>query len=173
MKVYEMKPNEIGECIETTEGIVITLPSENRVLLIAKGDMKISGVSIESITKKQQAYHARAKYLRTKYDEKMGNALQTPLALKCYKHYGVRLFNNILRDIMSALNSLKADHVLIGEYKKIYEYIFSKYGISFTETKYGAYSLFVRESGLVKITRGQKKHAMYVINHQPEIPKTD
>jgi len=166
MKIFENK-EKIGEAVEVSDGFLIRLPNENRVMFIAKADIIVEQPA------SPLAYHRRTKYLRMRYDEKMGKALQTPLALKCYKQYGVRLFNNILRDIMSAINSVKVNEMKIADYKKIYEYIFSKYGIQFTESKYGAYSLFVREAGLVKIVRGQKKHAMYVINHQPEIPKTE
>jgi hypothetical protein len=49
MKVYEMKPNEIGEAVETTDSIVVTLKNENRVIIIAKKDLVVGDTRVESI----------------------------------------------------------------------------------------------------------------------------
>lgn len=171
MKMYEIK-NEIGEATETSDGFIIRLIGENRTFFVAKDTLGISSTTkINDVPKK--TYHAKAKYLRTKYDEKMGKALQTPLALRCYRTYGIRLFNNILRDIMSAINGFTGNSMSLKEYQFIYYTIFKKYGIEPTVSKFQAYSLFVREAGLVKINRANQRNAKYFVNHQPEIPKTE
>lgn len=49
MKVYEMKPNEVGNAVETDDGIIVTLKEENRVLIISKKDMVVSSIKLDSV----------------------------------------------------------------------------------------------------------------------------
>ena len=49
MKVYEMKPNEIGEAVETTDAIIVMLHNPDRVLIISRKDMVVKDTRVESI----------------------------------------------------------------------------------------------------------------------------
>lgn len=46
------------------------------------------------------------------------------------------------------------------------------YKISLSGSRYNAYVMFLKESGLIKMQRTQNKKGEYVITRAPEIPKT-
>jgi len=49
MKVYEMKPEIVGNAVETDDAIVVTLNNPNRVIIIAKKDIVVGDTTVESI----------------------------------------------------------------------------------------------------------------------------
>jgi len=198
MKVYEMKPNEIGWAVEVPDrnAIIITLTKENRVLIVSKSnkELVVSEVELSMVTKKvvektekkakrkytrhvESVMEKRKKlaYLPLKMDEKKGKSLNSSIALAVYKRYGVRLWNNVVADLQSRVNSAREDEVygdwLVETVKGILQY----YNVTFTDHQFWAHVMFLKGVGIIKSRRlgaGKGKKIVYVINRQTEIPKT-
>lgn len=263
MKVYEMKPNEIGEAVETADAIIVTLHEPNekdRVLIISRKDMSVSStlvsmkitdssikknlgaergemvkkdgahviyknvldafrhaktnddmmavierfyplykplsretmvyayrraiaegvVSIpcsDIVTKKRKTRRKVLKskemtYLPIKNNDLLGKSLNGTIPLNVYKRYGVRLYNNPSADIMSRVNSAKEPVVSLDWMRDTMKSVFDTYNIFLSDSRYNAYVMFLKESGLIKMQRTQNKKGEYVITRAPEIPKT-
>ena len=263
MKVYEMKPNEIGEAVETEDAIIVTLHEwdKDRVLIISRKDMTISSIKVNSINvtdssdkknlgtergamvKKDRAHvvyknvldefrHAKTDdemmdvikkfyplykpnsmdtlvyvykravadgvisipardivkkrrrltrhkkkmndltYLPIKENPLFGKSISSTIYLKVYKRYGVRLWNNLLADTMSRVNSAKENAVSIDWMKDTIGSVFSSYKMPFSLTRYNAYAMFLRESNLVTLLLNGRNTGAYIIHRAPEIPRT-
>jgi hypothetical protein len=190
MKVYEMKPNEIGWAVEVPDrdAIIITLTKENRVLIVSKSnkELVVSEVELQSIKKKPDTVKDEArnhmkpgapkknvssfehrkplKYLPVREDPVLGKTLNTSIALTVYKHYGVRLWNNPSAEIVSQVLSSQ-------EAKKDYSWVneiickgLNKYNITYSKTKSDAYVMFLKGIHVLSTKREFSKKVMYVVN---------
>lgn len=195
MKVFEMKPDEIGEAVETNDAIVVTLKKENRVIVISKNDLKIGAVSLVSIKetvskrsipgggktvaktvlkKKDVVKNRLAKmtYLPVKDDSKLGKSLNDSLALNVYKRYGYRLWNNVMADVMSRVNSAKENVFDNTWFVETLKGIYSQYDLNYSNHAHNAIMMWLKGTGLVSSKRRQDKHMVYTIHRKSEIPKT-
>jgi hypothetical protein len=202
MKVFEMKPDEIGEAVETVDAIVVTLKKENRVIVISKNDLKMGAVSLVSI-KDTSGYNcfipskriipgggktvaktvlkkktvvknrlAKMTYLPVKEDARLGKSLNDSLALNVYKKYGYRLWNNVMADVMSRVNGANSDAVNNEWFMETIKEVYSKYGLEYSKGKHSAVIMWLKGISLVSSKRVKDKHMVYTIHRKPEIPKT-
>ena len=265
MKVYEMRPNEIGEAVETADAIVVTLHEpnkENRVLVISRRDMTVSNVKVDIIKtdgssnkknlgderggmvkkdgnhvvyknvldefrhaktddemmsvikkfyplykprsmdtmvyvykravaegvisipvsdivmeKRKYTRHKKKtkndmKYLPIKADEMLGKSIGGTVALNVYKRYGTRLWNNPTADVMSRVNSSKEDVVSTAWMRETLRSVLDNYHIHLSDSRYNAYVMFLRDSGLITARKSTTGYGEYVVKRAPEIPKT-
>lgn len=198
MKVYEMKPSEIGWAVEVPDrdAIIIMLTKENRMLIISKSnkELVVSEVDVNVVTnkakdktekkaKRKYTRHVKSSmekrkkltYLSIKEDAKKGKSLNSSVALAVYKRYGVRLWNNVVADLQSRVNSARQDEVysdwLVETVKGILQY----YDVTFTDHQLWAHVMFLKGVGIITSRRlgaSRGKKIVYVVNRQPEIPKT-
>lgn len=252
MKVYEMKPNEIGETVETTEAIIVTLHNPDRVLIISRKDMVVQGASVESIKQPSslrgavvtrlghgviyknvldEFRHAKnrdemtgiikrfypgnkrssvkvmtnlylravrqgvvsvpmehvalspktvstkkkmgeLKYLPILEDSVLGKTLNSSVALAVYKIYGVRLWNNVMADIQSRVNSAKENIVDSRWLEAVFYSVLNQYKIPYSKTKRNAYIMFMKGVNLIRSNRQKDKKVLYEILRSPAIPGT-
>jgi hypothetical protein len=193
MKVLDIYKEEIGEAVETDRYIIVVFKHMDAMYLIEKEhvEMPVSSAVIEkkNIVKKEKKVkrkytrHVKSSmekrkkltYLSIKEDAKKGKSLNSSVALAVYKRYGVRLWNNVVADLQSRVNSARQDEVysdwLVETVKGILQY----YDVTFTDHQLWAHVMFLKGVGLIKSKRhgaGRGKKIAYVINRQPEIPKT-
>jgi len=187
MKVYEMKKMEIGNAVDTPEAIVVTL-TEGRIIMVMKKDIKteVSKVSIVpdgSVKKeykprgkyKKGSYKSRQKleYLPIKMSDKLGKSLNSCLALRIYKRYGVRLWNNIMADILSRVNSSKESVVDLSWMDNTMKGIYESYGLKYHDKIRWALILWLHETNMITSKRdGKGGKITYIIDRKPEIPRT-
>jgi hypothetical protein len=170
MKVYEMKPNEIGEAVETGDTIVVTLRDEKRVLIVSKKDMKVSDAKVESIksnaVKKEKVKKQKdRKYLNVKEDAVLGKTLNSTIALHVYNKYGVRLWDNVVREIMNKIYSSteqKIDRLWLND---VFKTVFAAFNLTYSKVRKNALILFLKESGVLSRNHGGNKNATYSIMH--------
>ena len=145
MKVFEMKPDEVGEAV-------------------AKIDLKKKAVVKNRLSK--------ITYLPVKIDSKLGKSLNDSLALNVYKHYGVRLWNNVMADVTSRVNSAKENTFDTTWFVETMKGIYSQYDLNYSNHAHNAIMMWLKGTGLVSSKRRQDKHMVYTIHRDPEIPKT-
>lgn len=112
------------------------------------------------------------KYLPVKEDSKLGKSLSDSLSLNVYKRYSVRLWNNVMADVMSRVNSAKEDEVNSLWFENTLKGVYSQYALNFNQHQYNAVLMWLKGSGLVSSRRGLDKKMIYHINKRPEIPRT-
>lgn len=196
MKVYEMKPNEIGWAVEVPDrdAIIITLTKENRVLIVSKSnkmlmvsevDMtsvakkvaKKSGVSevnMEKILKKKlpekgtSSFEHRKplKYLPVKEDAVLGKTLNTSIALTVYKHYGYRLWNKPSAEIVTRLLSSLEPNQNYTWLNSVIREVLANHGISYSKTKSNAYVMYLKGIGVLSTKREFGKKVRYIVNRK-------
>jgi hypothetical protein len=170
MNVYEMEPNEIGEAVETGDTIVVTLRYEKRVLILSKKDMKVSGAKVESIksnaVKKEKVKKQKdRKYLNVKEDAVLGKTLNSTIALHVYNRYGVRLWDNVMKEILNKISSATETTIDKRWINDTFKPVFTAFNIAYSSTKKNALMMFLKESGVISRTLGGNKKATYVIMH--------
>lgn len=122
-------------------------------------------------TKHRRKKIEKLKYLSVKEKPLLGKSVGGAVGLRVYKRYGVRLWNNPCADIMSRVNSAKDDAVSVEWMQKTISDIFESYKMRLSKTRYNAYVMFLKGSGLVRMHRKQKQKGEYVIKRAPEIPR--
>lgn len=263
MKVYEMKPNEIGEAVETADAIVVTLHEPNekgRILIISRKDMVVSSVKLDSIkitdspteknlgnergemvkrdgnhiiyknvhdefrhaktndemmdvikkfyplykpSSRQTMIHlykravangvvsvplkvismthkkitakkrlANMKYLPIKEKAGLGKSLNDSVSLSVYKRYQTRLYNNVMADVMSRVNSAIEDKVDNDWFVGTFKGICGTHNINYTQRVHNAFMMWLKGHGLVSSKRRVDRKMVYTIHRKPEIPQT-
>lgn len=195
MKVMELLPTEVGEAVETDDAIIITLPKENRMIMVMKKDIQPQQIKmnvqsvVEKTDKKQQASMEQAvvkkkkktskkdrtlmKYLPIIEDTKRGKSLNSSLALTIYKHYGIRLWKKITDDVMTRINSETNNKVDLQWMKTMLSETLGNYGMKLTMHQLYAHVMFLKGVGLIETKRkGQRGKIVYKILRKPEIPPT-
>lgn len=189
MRVFEMKPCEVGNAVENDDAIIVTL-SDGRVIIVAKKDMVMKGTRIESIRKmsynkdivaghtlekkkkKTKKQSDDLKHLSVKEDARLGLSLNDSLALNVYKRYGHRLWNNVMADVMSRVNSAKETAFDNTWFVEMLKSVYSKYDLRYSQGQHNAIMMWLKGTGLVSSKRRQDKHMVYTIHRKPEIQKT-
>jgi hypothetical protein len=153
--------------------------------MVMKKDIKttktelVSVQSVEPVKQPRKPYTKRKvsdrekrlkmKYLPLKEDAKLGKSLNSSVALTVYKHYGIRLWNNVVADLQSRVVSAKSDEVNTDWIAEALKGILGSYDKKSSHHQLWAHVMFLKGVGLIKSKKngnGLKGKVTYVIDRQ-------